>query len=83
MVTCGVSPTARRTGQGALDCPVHHRTVQCAAKSSSFSPMASFVGAINTPPIGHSKVWESKQHTRHIVDISKCSYAQVLNRITR
>jgi hypothetical protein len=61
-----------------------HRTVRCAAESSSFSPTASFVlGAINTPPTGHSKCGSPRDILRHIVDIPKCSYTQVLNRITR
>jgi hypothetical protein len=51
-------PMARCTGQG-------HRTIWCAAESSSFSPTTSFVlESINTTPIGHSKVWEPKQHTK-------------------
>jgi hypothetical protein len=67
-----LDPTARRTGQG-------HRTVRCAAESNNFSPMASFVlGAINTPPTGHYKVWDPKQHTK-----AYFRHTQVLNRITR
>jgi hypothetical protein len=58
MITCGVSPMARRTGQG-------HQTVWCAAESSAFSPTASFVlGSINTTPTSHFKVWEPKQQTK-------------------
>jgi hypothetical protein len=53
-VTCSDSATARRTGQATMRCPVHHRTVRCAAESNSFSPTALFVsGAINTPPTSH------------------------------
>jgi hypothetical protein len=66
--------TARRTGQATVRCPVHHRTVRCAAESSSFSPTATIVlGAINTPPTGHSQVWEPKQHTKQY-----CRHSQVL-----
>jgi hypothetical protein len=64
-VTCSNRVTARRTGQATVRCPVHHRTVRCAAENCNFSPMALFVlGAINTPPTGHLKVWEPKQHTK-------------------
>jgi hypothetical protein len=57
--------TARRTGQATVRCPVHHRTVRCAAENCSFSPTTTIVlGAINTPPTGHSHVWEPKQHTK-------------------
>jgi hypothetical protein len=57
--------TARRTGQATVRCPVHHRTVRCAAESNSFSPTTVFVlGAINTPPTGHFQVWELKRHTK-------------------
>jgi hypothetical protein len=76
-VTCGVSQTTRRTGQG-------HRTVRCAAESNNFSPMASFVlGSINTTQPGISRCGSPSNKPRHIVDIPKCSYTQVLNRITR
>jgi hypothetical protein len=65
MVTCSNRVTARRTRQATMLCPVHHRTVRCAAESSSFSPTALFVlGAINTPPTGHFQVWEPKRHTK-------------------
>jgi hypothetical protein len=64
-VGCSVRPTARRTGQWTVHCPVHHRAVRCTAECNSFSPTARFVlGAINTPPTSHSKVWEPKQHTK-------------------
>ena len=64
-VTCSDRATARRTGQATVRCPVHHRTVRCAAESNNFSPTALFVlGAINTPPTGHSLGWEPKQHTK-------------------
>jgi hypothetical protein len=65
MVTCSNRTTARHTGQATVRCPVHHRTVRCAAESSNFSPTALFVlGAINTPPTGHFQVWEPKRHTK-------------------
>jgi hypothetical protein len=69
MVTCSDKvpdrATARHTGQATVRCPVHHRTVRCAAENCSFSPSATIVlGAINTPPTGHSQVWEPKQHTK-------------------
>jgi hypothetical protein len=65
MVTCSDRATARRTGQATVRCPVHHRTIRCAAGRSSFSPMALFVlGAINTPPTGHFQVWEPKRHNK-------------------
>jgi hypothetical protein len=55
--------TARRTGQATVRCPVHHRTVRCAAENCSFSPTATIVlGAINTTPTSHSQVWEPKQY---------------------
>lgn len=64
-VTCSDRATARRTGHATVRCPVHHRTVRCAAESSSFSPTVLFVlGTINTPPTGHFQVWESKRHTK-------------------
>jgi hypothetical protein len=73
-VTCSDRATARHTGQATARCPVHHRTVRCAAESSSFSSTALFVlGAINTPPTGHFQVWEPKQHTK-----AYCRHFQVL-----
>ena len=73
-VTCSNRATARRTGQATVRCPVHHRTVRCAAENCSFSPTATIVlGAINTPPTGHSQVWEPKQHTK-----AYCRHFQVL-----
>ena len=39
-VTCSDRATARRTGQATVRCPVHHRTVRCAAENNNFSPMA-------------------------------------------
>jgi hypothetical protein len=54
------------------------------AESSSFPPTARFVlGAINTPQPGISWCGIPRDIPRHIVDIPKCSYTQVLNRITR
>jgi hypothetical protein len=64
-VTCSDRATSSRTGQATVRWRVHHRTVRCAAESSSFSPRALFVlGAINTPPTGHFQVWEPKRHTK-------------------
>jgi hypothetical protein len=77
MVTCSVRSTARRTGQG-------HRTVRCAAESNNFYPTTSFVlGAINTPQPDLSMCGSPSNIQRHKIDISKCSYTQLLNRITR
>jgi hypothetical protein len=57
--------TTRRTRQATVRCPVHHRTVRCAAENCSFSPTATIVlGAINTPPTVHSLVGEPKRHTK-------------------
>jgi hypothetical protein len=48
-VTCSDRATARRTGHATVRCPVHHRTVRCAAENCSFSPTASLeLGPINT-----------------------------------
>jgi hypothetical protein len=64
-VTCSDRAMARRAGHATVRCPVHHRTVRCAAESSSFSPTALFVlGAINTPPTSHFQVWEPKRNTK-------------------
>jgi hypothetical protein len=83
-VTCSDRATTRRTGQAIVRCPVHRRTVRCAAESSSFSPTALFVlGAINTPQPAIYKCGSPSNIPRHIVDISMCSNTQVLNRITR
>jgi hypothetical protein len=83
-VTCSDRATARRTGQATVRCPVHHRTVRCDTESSSFSPTAIFVlGAINTPQPAISKCGSPRDIPSHIVDIPKCYYTQVLNRITR
>jgi hypothetical protein len=50
-VTCSDRATARRTGQATVRCPVHHRTVRCAAENSSFSPTAILeLGPIYTSP---------------------------------
>jgi hypothetical protein len=73
-VTCSDRATARRTGHATVRCPVHHRTVWCAAESSSFSPTTLFVlGALNTPPTDHFQVREPKQHTKVY-----CRHFQVL-----
>jgi hypothetical protein len=83
-VACGVRPTTRRTGQWIVHCPVHHRIVRCAEESSNFSPTTSFVlGAINTPQPAISRCGRPSIIPRNSIDISKCSYIQVLNRITR
>jgi hypothetical protein len=50
-VTCSDRATARRTGQATVRCPVHHRTVRCAAENCSFSPTAILeLGPIYTSP---------------------------------
>jgi hypothetical protein len=73
-VTCSDRATTRRTGQATVRCLVHHRTVRCAAESSSFSPTALFVlRVINTPSTGHFQVWGPKQHTK-----AYCRHFQVL-----
>jgi hypothetical protein len=77
--------TVGSRGQGirhircAPDCPVRSMTEQ-----SAFWPTTIIVeDVINIPPTDHFKVWEPSNIPRHIVDISKCSNTQVLNRITR
>jgi hypothetical protein len=83
-VTCSDRAMARCTGQATVRCPVHHQTIRCGTESSSFSPTALFVlGAINTPQPAISKCGSPRDIPSHIVDIPKCSYTQVLNRITR
>jgi hypothetical protein len=83
-VTYSDRATARRTGHAKVRCPVHHRTVRCAAESSSFSPTVLFVlGTINTPQPAISRCGSPRDIPRHILDIPKCSYTQVLNRITQ
>jgi hypothetical protein len=53
-------------------------------QSSSFSPTARIVlGPINTTTTVHFNVWSPSNIPRDSIDISKCSYTQVLNRITR
>jgi hypothetical protein len=50
-VTCSDKATARRTGQATVRCPVHHRTVRCAAENCSFSPTPILeLGPIYTSP---------------------------------
>jgi hypothetical protein len=50
-VTCSDRATTRRTEQATVRCPVHHRTVRCAAENCSFSPTARMeLGPIYTPP---------------------------------
>jgi hypothetical protein len=79
---CQTNGLAHRTVNSALsgappDCPVCRR-------EHNFSPTASFVlGAINTPQPAISMCESPSNIPRHIVDIPKCSYTQVLNRITR
>ena len=55
---------------GRLTWPGHQTVnsghpVRPTTEAASFCPMARIVGeAINTPPTGHLKVWETKQHTK-------------------
>jgi hypothetical protein len=50
-VTCSDRAKARRTGHATVRCPVHHRTVRCAAENNSFSPTAILeLGPIYTSP---------------------------------
>jgi hypothetical protein len=50
-ITCSDRTTARRTGQATMRCPVHHRTIRCAAENNSFSPTAILeLGPIYTSP---------------------------------
>jgi hypothetical protein len=61
-----------------------HRIVQCVRRQKvvAFCPMARSVGAI-IPPTSHLEVGSPSNIPRHNIDICKCSYTQVLNRITR
>ena len=50
-VTCSDRATARRTGQATVRCPVHHRTVRCAAeKQQLFSNGYNCVGGYKYTP---------------------------------
>jgi hypothetical protein len=50
-VTCTDRATARSTGHATVHCPVHHRTVRCAAENCSFSPTTILeLGPIYTSP---------------------------------
>jgi hypothetical protein len=73
-VTCSDRATARRTGQATVRCPVHHRTVRCAAeKQHLFSNGSICVEGYKYTPTGHFQVWEPKQHTK-----AYCRHFQVL-----
>jgi hypothetical protein len=51
MVTCSDRPTARRTGQGTVRCPVHHRTVRCDCRKQQLSSNGYFcVGGYKYTP---------------------------------
>jgi hypothetical protein len=64
-VTCSDRATARRTGQATVRCPVHHRTVRCAAeKQQLFSNGSICVGGYKYTPTGHFQAWEPKRHTK-------------------
>jgi hypothetical protein len=54
---CAVRCSTRLFG-APPDCPV------CRREQQLFSNGYNCVGAINTPPTGHFKVWEPKQHTK-------------------
>jgi hypothetical protein len=50
-VTCSDRATTRRTGQATVRCPMHHRTVQCAAeKQQLFSNGSICVGGYKYTP---------------------------------
>jgi hypothetical protein len=50
-ITCSDRATARRTGQATVRCPVHHRTVRCAAeKQQLFSNDSICVGGYKYTP---------------------------------
>jgi hypothetical protein len=73
------APDSEQCMSGVPDCPVCPSTGSCC-----FFPTTIIVeGGFKYPPTGHFKVWEPSNIPRHIVDISKCSNTQVLNRITR
>jgi hypothetical protein len=64
-----------------------HQTVQCARrqKATAFYPMSrNGVGAYKYQPNrAFQRCGSPSNIPRHILDILKCSYTQVLNRITR
>jgi hypothetical protein len=65
MVTCSDRATARRTGHATVRCPLHHRTIRCAAeKQQLFSNGSICVGGYKYTPTGHFQVWEPKRHTK-------------------
>jgi hypothetical protein len=65
MVTCSDRATTRHTGHATLRCPVHHRTVWCAAeKQQLFSNGYICVGGYKYTPTDHFQVWEPKRHTK-------------------
>jgi hypothetical protein len=58
------TPTDRMTWLAHRTLSGVHRTVRCAHRQQP-SPTATFwLVAINATPIGHFKVWESKQHSK-------------------
>jgi hypothetical protein len=63
----------------APDCPVHPSIESCC-----FCPTTIIVGeAVNTPQLAIWGCGSPSNILRHSIDFSKCSYTQVLNRITR
>jgi hypothetical protein len=64
-VTCSDRPTARRTGQGTVRCPVHHRTIQCDRRKQQLSSNGyNCVGGYKYTPTDHFHVWDPKRHTK-------------------
>jgi hypothetical protein len=62
----------------APDCPVHPSTESCC-----FCPTTIFEGGCyKYPQPAISRCGNTSNIPRHSIDISKCSYTQVLNRIT-
>jgi hypothetical protein len=63
--TCSDRATARRTEQATVRCPVHHRTVRCAAETTAFLQRLFWSwGLYILHPTGHLNVWEPKQHIK-------------------
>jgi hypothetical protein len=63
-----------------------HRTVRCARRQKdvvSVQRLQLWGEAINTPQPGISRCGSPSNIPRYIIDISKCSNTQALNRITR
>jgi hypothetical protein len=58
------SPNGRMTWWHTGHCPVAHRTVRCAHRQQPSPTATIWLVAINTPPTGHFKVWEPKQHSK-------------------